>query len=53
MGKRFIVSPECPDWSWDPPSQVFIGYWGYFVAVKQPEHAVNHSSPSSAEVKNE
>jgi hypothetical protein len=53
MGKRFIVSPKCPDWSWDPPSQVFIGYLGYFAGVKQPECEVNHLPPSSAEVKNE
>jgi hypothetical protein len=51
--KRFIVSPKCPDWSWDPPSQVFSGYLGYFAGVKQSEHEVNHSPPFSAEVKNE
>jgi hypothetical protein len=54
MGKRFIIiSPKCPDWSWDPPSQVFSGYWGYFAGVKQLEREANHSPPFSAEVKNE
>jgi hypothetical protein len=42
--------PKCPDWPWDPPSQVFGGYRGSFTGVKQPEHEVDHLPPSSAEV---
>ena len=45
-------SPICPDQLWGPPGLLFNGHWGLFPGVKQPGCAVNHSPPSSAEVKN-
>ena len=36
-----------------PPSLLFNVYWGYFLGIKRPEHDVDHSTPSSAEVKHE
>jgi|SRR5215471_6299720 len=36
QGKRCFCSSECPDWLWDPPSLLFIG-WGCAVAMyRQP-----------------
>jgi hypothetical protein len=51
--KRFSSSPKRPHWLWGPPSLVFIGYLVYFPVVKRSGCGVDHSSPSSAEVKNE
>jgi hypothetical protein len=33
--------------------QTVSGYWSFFAGVKKPNHEVDHSPPSSAEVKNE
>jgi len=45
----FSKSPYRP---WDPFSLPFNGYWGSFPRLKQPGHDVDHSTPSSADVKN-
>jgi len=42
-----------PHHLWGPHSLLFNGYWGSFLGVKQSGCKVNHSPPSSAEVKNE
>jgi hypothetical protein len=49
-GKRFLSSP---DWIWDPPSLLFNKYRDSYLRAKRPEREVDHSPPSSAEVKNE
>jgi hypothetical protein len=46
-------SPQCPDWLRSPLIFLFREYWGSFPRVKQLEHAVNHSPPSTARIKNE
>jgi hypothetical protein len=40
-----------PNWPWDPPSLLFKGYQVISQGVKRPGRGVNHSPPSSAEVK--
>jgi hypothetical protein len=52
-GRRFFCSQKCPDQFWGPLSHLFSGYQGSFDWVKPPEQEVDHSSSSSAEVKNE
>ena len=52
-GGRFFSSPKRPDRLWGPPSLIFSGYRGISSGVKRPECDVDHSPPSSAEVKNE
>jgi len=52
QSKRFFSSPEYPDQLWGPFSLLFNGYLGSLPEVKRPECEINHSSPSSAEVKN-
>jgi hypothetical protein len=52
-GKRFFFSPKRPDRLWGPPSPLFNGYRGSFPGLQRPGREVNHSPPSSAEVKNE
>ena len=51
--KTFCFSPKHPDWPWGPLNLLFNRYQGYFLQVKRLWHDVNHSPPSSAEVKNE
>jgi hypothetical protein len=51
-GKRFSP-PKRPDRLWGPPSLLLKGYWGSFPEVTWSVREVNHSPPSSAEVKNE
>jgi len=29
-GKRFVSSPKCADWLWDPLTLLFNGYQGIF-----------------------
>jgi hypothetical protein len=49
MGMRFFSSPQCPDRFWVLSNE----YRGLFPrGVKQQECEVDHSPPSSAEVKN-
>ena len=50
--KWFISSPNRPDWLRGPPDLLFSGYRVYVLGVKLPGRAVEHSRPSSAEVKN-
>ena len=47
-GEVFRTRPDRP---WVPPSLLFSWYQIYFPRVKRPERGVNHSPPSSAEVK--
>jgi len=49
----FFSSPPCLDWIYSPSSTLSNGYPSLFpLGVKRPESEANHSSPSSAEVKN-
>jgi hypothetical protein len=49
----FFSSPHSPDRLWGTPSLVSNGYRGAISPrIKRPEHEVDHSTPSSAEVKN-
>ena len=48
----FIVSKN-PDPIWGTPRILFKWYRGSFVMVKQLEREIDHSLPSSAEIKNE
>jgi hypothetical protein len=52
-GKKLVSSPETSRPSWGPPSFPFSWFWLSFPEVKQPGHDVDHSPPSSDEVKNE
>jgi hypothetical protein len=52
-GKKVLSSPKHPDQVWGPPSILFNRYMGFFLDVKQLGCQINHSSPASAEVKNE
>jgi hypothetical protein len=38
---------------WGPPNLLYCGHWSSFPGIKLPGREVNHSPPSSAEVKNE
>ena len=40
-----------PHWPWNPPIRLNSGYLGPFQGVKRPGRGVDHSPPSSAEVK--
>ena len=51
-GKRFLSSPKSSDLLWGTLSLLFKEYLGPFPGVRQVEREVDHSSPSSAEVKN-
>jgi hypothetical protein len=45
--------PPCPERLWGPPSLLSNGYGGALsLGVKRPGRETDHSSPSSAEVKN-
>jgi hypothetical protein len=41
------------DQLWGPPTLLFDGYRGSFSGVRRPRREMGHSSPSSAEDKNE
>ena len=47
-GEIFRTSPDRP---WGPPSLLYHGYRVSFRGAKRPERDVDHSPPSSAEVK--
>jgi hypothetical protein len=47
-GKKFVYSPQRPDWLWGPPCLLYKGYQG----VKWPGREADRSPPFSAEVKN-
>jgi len=50
--KRLFFSPKSPDRLCGPPILLFGGHRSSFLRVKWPGPEVDHSSPSSAEVKN-
>ena len=52
-GKRIFSSPNRPHRPWGPPSLLFHGHGGTFMGIKRPKRDVDHSPPSSSEVKNE
>jgi hypothetical protein len=47
------LSPKRPDHLWGPPNLLFSGYWCSFPELKRMGRDVDHSTPSSARVKNE
>jgi hypothetical protein len=51
-GKGFFSSPDGPDRLWGPSSLLFNGYRGNFAGVKRSGREVNHSPPSSVNVRN-
>ena len=51
--ERFSVIQYHPNWLCEPPSLLFIGYWGSYLEVKLPVHEAGHTPPPTAEVKNE
>lgn len=51
--KRYLSSPNHPDWLGDPPCFLFGGYRCSFLGVKQPGLDVNLSPPSGAEFEND
>jgi len=52
-GKKFVSSPERPDWFWSPSSLLWNVYVGFCQAIKRPGREVNHPPPSRAKVENE
>ena len=52
-GKRFFSSSKYPHRLWGPPSLLLNGYRGFLLWVNQSQREVNHSPPSSPQVKNE
>jgi hypothetical protein len=52
-GAIYLSPVKCPDQLWGLPSLLFSGYQGLCTGVKQPWCETDHSSVSSAEVKNE
>ena len=53
-GRRCYLAKTCPDRGWDPPSQLFSGYEGSFLAGCSKLCSLPaHSPPSSIEVNNE
>jgi hypothetical protein len=42
--------PKRPYWLWTPPTLQSNGHHEFFLGIKRPWRAVDHSSPSSAEV---
>ena len=52
MGKRVFSSVGRPNRPWRPPSLLFNWYREFFPGVKRPGRQVNHSPPSSDDIKN-
>ena len=53
QGQEVFCFQKRLDRLWDPPSLLFNGYWGSFLGVKRWGPKVDHSPPSSDDVKNE
>jgi hypothetical protein len=51
-GKIIFSIAKRPDHLWGPPNFLFNSYQGSFLELKRPEHEVDHSFQSNAEVKN-
>jgi hypothetical protein len=51
VGTRIVTSLCRLDRLWRSPSLLYNGYWGLSPGVKQPGPEVDHSLPTSAEVK--
>ena len=51
--QEIFPAPKRPYWLWGPPILQSNGHHDSFPGVKRPGCAVDHSSPSSAKVKNE
>jgi hypothetical protein len=47
-GKRFSLSPQCPDRLWGPPSVITNGY--FFLELKKPERESHCTASTSAEI---
>jgi hypothetical protein len=43
---RFLSSPKHPDWLWNQPNLLFIGYKGLSTGVKQTSQDTDHIFPS-------
>jgi len=52
-GRNFLSSPKRPYRLWYPLSIPLNGYWCSFPGLKRSGRDVDHSAPSSADVKNE
>jgi len=52
-GNSFFSFPKHPHHLWGPPSLLYRQTPGVFPWVKCPGHEVDHSVPSTAEVKNQ
>jgi hypothetical protein len=45
--------PKRPDHLWGSPNLLFSGYWCYFLELKRTGRDIDHSTPSSAGVRND
>jgi len=52
-GKRFFSSTNCSVQLLCPLGLLLKGYWSFFLGIKWPECEADHTSPSSAEVRND
>jgi hypothetical protein len=52
VGIRDISLLNQPNWLWSLPRLLFNGYQGSFLQI-QPGHEIDHSPPTTAEVKKE
>jgi hypothetical protein len=52
-GEKFFSSPKWLHRLWGPPRLLFTGYQGSFLEVKLLGRNVDHTPPTTAEVKNE